>query len=423
MQLFMKPIKLKKLNFRLTYEGCFMVLLGMVWTNMTLLSYFKAMLLRIPFTKDNVDFLVSCIFAVLAVLSVPYMKKRVSPALLLTYFGICIVYLLNFVLFPQNQEALEFYLVKFLLECLPLIFVGVSIDLKKHYKMLYVLSVLSVIVRSVHHIIIEPLNVLGGDMNSAYLLLPHICMVVFAMLNKRTFINVSVSILGTITIFAYGTRGPFLCMAVLVLAYMLVYNKFYKRPGVFVMVAGAAVGLAFWSKKIMVFLADLTEKLGTSTRILDMIMAGNAFWESGRDVIREKLLRAISENWFGYGIAGDKALVGTYSHNILIEFWVSYGVFIGTLLLGIALFFLLRLMFLKSKDSCVEDGLIYVLMSSTLVKLSISGTYLQEPFLFLLIGVVVAEYRKLSAEKKRKHLEVDEDVVIDENVLSDNAVV
>jgi hypothetical protein len=104
-------------------------------------------------------------------------------------------------------------------------------------------------------------------------------------------------------------------------------------------------------------------------------------------------MQAVSNNWFGYGIAGDRAIVGAYAHNILIELWVSFGVIVGTALFIVPVFFTVLLLIKKSRYNTAEDSFILVLISSCYVKLFLSGTYLTESFLFLLIGVLISEYR------------------------------
>lgn len=384
-------VKLKKFNFKLTSEICFTLLLGMVWANTTLVTYLRAILIRIPYIKDIRETIVSFIFALLAILAIPYIQKHVTAAMLLTYMGICALYLLNFLFYPQNQEALELYIGRFLVKSLPLMFIGVSIDLHKHFKMLYYLSLIVVVMRFFHHIIIEPVAVVAGDMNSSYQLLPHVCMVLVNALNKRNFINIFVSVLGIFSILAYGSRGPVLCIGTLVISYMFLFKKIHKHPFVFSVTMIFIIAVVFWYEAIVVFLLELIGRVGLSTRILDMLLAGNIMDESGRDVIQRQLLEAISENWFGYGIAGDRAIAGSYSHNLLIELWVSYGVIPGTIMFVGLAFFLIKSLILRGEEHAEVVIISTVLFSSTVVKLFVSSSYLQEPLLFLLFGMIVAE--------------------------------
>jgi hypothetical protein len=148
----------------------------------------------------------------------------------------------------------------------------------------------------------------------------------------------------------------------------------------------------FYDEIIRLFLM-LIQKMGMSTRIIDMLISGDILESSGRNILQEQLMQAVSNNWFGYGIAGDRAIVGAYAHNILIELWVSFGVIVGTALFIVPVFFTVLLLIKKSRYNTAEDSFILVLISSCYVKLFLSGTYLTESFLFLLIGVLISEYR------------------------------
>lgn len=101
---------------------------------------------------------------------------------------------------------------------------------------------------------------------------------------------------------------------------------------------------------------------------------------SGRDAIYKSHLQAIIDHPFvGLGLWGDRTLkvVGlenTYSHNIVLEFFVQYGVPIGLILLG-ALFYLLISSYKKMMTSKMM-ALFNLFIATGLIPLFYSGSYL-----------------------------------------------
>ena len=337
-------------------------------------------------------------FLLVLILSLPYMVKRIRPGLLVIYLSCTAVYLVNMLLYPRNREALGENFVPFLIESLPLIFVGAAMDLKKNYRMLHIISLVSVIVKFIH-LLIEPNNVIYGDMDSSYKLLPHVCVLIAAALSKKDLLNISVSVVGIFTIISFGTRGPILCMLVLVICYMIFFEKIHKHIWFFCTVLLLVLCIIFFYDEFVQLILSLIQKMGMSTRIFDMLLAGDIMESSGRNVIQARLLEAVSDNWFGYGIAGDRAIVGAYAHNILVEFLVSYGLILGTALFVIPLLYTVVLLVRKIKNHQIEDTYILALISACYIKLFLSGTYLTESLLYLLIGVLLTEHRVLKHKK------------------------
>ena len=133
--------------------------------------------------------------------------------------------------------------------------------------------------------------------------------------------------------------------------------------------------------------------LGLSVRIFDKLLSGTASNVSSRDVIQAKLFDAIGVRLFdGYGLCGDRVIAGSYAHNIVIELWVEFGLLIGTMIFALIALTLLRGYLSAKTIEC--KGLIISLIFACFFKLFLSGSYLDEKFLFLLLGLCVAEIRR-----------------------------
>jgi hypothetical protein len=219
-------------------------------------------------------------------------------------------------------------------------------------------------------------------------------MVMVAALEKKNWLDILVSLVGAFVIMAFGSRGPILCMLSLLVMYMLINKKVHKHIWFFATVIVLLAITTLMYEEMLLQIRWLVERIGMSTRVFDLVLSGEFAESLGREQIQRVLTEAIMNNWFGYGIAGDRAIVGTYSHSLMWELWTSFGVFAGSFLLVILVFYFVKLLLQKAKSPSEGDGLLIVLFASCFVKLFMSGSYLIEPVFFLMIGIVIAEYRK-----------------------------
>ncbi len=404
----LKRIKSNGMKLRLTSEAFFSIFLCLIWANYTLVKFIRAVLIRIPYIKDIREHILIYFFLLVLVFSIPHMLRNIDPKTVILYFFVFGIYILNLIIYPENQVALEDNIVPFLFKALPLIFVGATVDLKKHYKLLYGLSLASIIATFIH-LIIEPSNVSEGNMSSSYHLLPHVCLVIAATLSKINVVNLLGSIVGVITIFSFGTRGPIFCILFLILAYIFIYKNIRKNMFFYILTIALILYIMFFYDDILKLLLSLIERWGMSTRVLDILLYGDILDSNGRDIIQGKLLEAVKDNWFGYGIAGDRAIAGAYSHNILIELLVSYGIVLGTIIFVLPIFFTIKILLRRRKEQSIETGFILALIAANYIKLFMSGSYLNEQFLYLLMGLLFAESRlesRASSEPLSKKLVV-----------------
>ena len=90
---------------------------------------------------------------------------------------------------------------------------------------------------------------------------------------------------------------------------------------------------------------------------------------------------------------------GSYAHNLLFELWSQFGIVFGSVLV-VALFVIVFGRLIKEKDRHAKY-FITILISLGIMKLFMSGSYLFEPYLFLLIGVCVRNRQSHSSKKMR----------------------
>lgn len=155
---------------------------------------------------------------------------------------------------------------------------------------------------------------------------------------------------------------------------------------------------------IGVFFSGITDSIisflnstGASVRVFEKSQTDGFFSSEGRLDIFYVVLPAIANNPFGLGIAGDRLLGVIYSHNIILEFLISYGWIFGTLL--IVAIFAIFFVGLKKAQTTEQRVFVMLLFCSGILKLMVSGTYLNEYYLFFMIGYCISMIRAKRAYK------------------------
>ena len=148
---------------------------------------------------------------------------------------------------------------------------------------------------------------------------------------------------------------------------------------------------------ILSALNEIALSLGLSNRIFEMLLRDELSTDSGRWILQARVLAGILQKpILGYGIAGDRLLISTYSHNLILELWASFGIVIGSLLLLCLCVLVVRSLIVCNPEMRV---MILILAFCSFFKLFLSSTYLNEALLFMMIGVCVAQIR---ADKNKK---------------------
>lgn len=405
--MYILKIKIARHN---TSDSFYDILFLMIWCSGILMDYLRAVILRVPILNMFPDGVMAFIYLFYVFASVSYIYVHIKGRDLLAYILVCLIYVFNIVFFENNKEYTIEYAFPFLLQCLPMIFIGLSLDYGRVAKRVYYLSMVSVIAIGIYKVIYGGGGVIYGtigseDMYSSYKLLPCLLVVMTEMFHLPRPSNVIVSFIGIILTFAFGTRGPLICIVIYITLYLFVFKEFKSRvfgKSVLIMISTFFV---MFNNQIILFIQYIISKTGMSTRIIEKLLDRTFFsYMSGRDEILEYSLKAINEKpLLGHGFAGDRPLLGgQYAHNLGLELWISFGWIIGSLVL-LWLGFVIVSGIRSSKDNR-DKAFILILFSCSVIKLMMSGTYLNEIYLFLLVGFCLNRIRnkktKSGLEKK-----------------------
>lgn len=344
------------------------------------------------------------IVAFLGLLSINYSNKYIKKRDLVAWILYGMLFLLNSIMFDKNQAALEEYTIKSVLITFPYLFCGELIDIKRMFKPLSRVS-MGVIAWYMFYSMIYMQNKVGTfsetgvtqNMHFAYLVLPHVIYCIwYSFTHSKDFLNHLFTALGIILLISYGNRGSFLDILVFVVCYVLFFVKTKRKYLIWIITIASAILIYIYLTEILLFLQILMEDLGMSTRIIDTIMEeqfmGGAS-VSERDLFKDILWQEVDGSPFwGYGICGSWQFIGTYPHDLILDMFISFGVFTGSLIL-----LLLGVLSLKAFRACTnneEKAFLLLLFITGIFKLFISYTYLDNIETFLYIGYCIRLIRQ-----------------------------
>ncbi|MDE6789757.1 MAG: O-antigen ligase family protein [Ruminococcus sp.] len=211
------------------------------------------------------------------------------------------------------------------------------------------------------------------------------------------------SILLVILILDSGSRGSLL--ALVLFGFIFFIDAKWSRQDKLrnFLLLGGIGGLALLSvNQIVLLLVKLLKRYNISSRTLTMLVSGDAIDDNGRDKIQALALKEIKENsLFGYGAFGDRQFIGPYynwgySHSIVYEMWVDFGVVLGTLFLTAAILITAKII-LSEKDPFIRGCVVVVVCVA--VRLAVSNTFWGDPYYWMLIALLTKwmfVYRKRS---------------------------
>ena len=383
---------MKNLGLRIVNIKPSDLIIMLVWISNPLLDYFKIVLRHLPILSSVADMVVPLMFCSLIFMSAFFIKKVIHVTDILFYVTWAVIWMVHYICFPQNTTYMQECFSIFFCTVLPLYFVGVSmVNIKKILPYLEYLSYFTIVCYFIFKNIAvtdEQIIATGGDMVGAYALLPHLLLITWRALNRKQICRILIPIASFFILVMLGNRGSLLSYIFFIFVYFVLIKKIYKRLPVVILSIGLLLGIATLSDKILLFITIIITNMGYSTRILDKIQDNELLDSSGRDLIAERILSAIEEQPFvGHGITADRLICGTYSHNIFLEILVSFGCVIGSLLIFMLIYVMVRA-YLETDDTVMRAFLL-ILFFSGFLQLIFSSSYLYSPNLFLLIGFSV----------------------------------
>ncbi len=231
------------------------------------------------------------------------------------------------------------------------------------------------------------------DMAVGYRLL--FCSIIYfiSMKNKRgkKILYLLLMIVSTILMAFYGSRTSIISFILFIFLYEFCINEFDNRKSKlkkisFIIIIGILYILIFNTKSTQLLQTKLNE-IGINSRILNTLSEKNIELDLGRNRMWTACIDYIKNNMIiGKGIYSDRYLFGIYCHQIFLEVFMDFGIFIG----GFLIFIFLRKIFymlFKCKDK--EWKLLFIMFfSMIIIRLNVSSSFWQDTNFWACLAII-----------------------------------
>lgn len=386
-------------------KSAFRVLFAFVWMQNTVMPFVTSFCSSVLMMGEVTTYILPVLTWILFLLSASYVIGCLRWVDILFPWGMIIMILLSLLFYPQNAEYIQPDLLKILAVALPMYIIGVCYDHEQLEKDIFWYSVASLLVMYIWQLIQLNRNVeiTKDNMDASYNILPSILYLCYwAFKEKKKWLWIW-PIFGVYMLLSYGSRGPIMVwivyFAILSFIYIILKQKgAFRLWGTVVLVA---IVITLLSTNVMtnfaMYLQERFSEIGLSTRIFDYFIEGDIADDNGRKLLADAAKQCIADNpILGTGFYGDRVAIdmgpGGYAHNLALELWCHFGVFIGTLFLILILSTTFGAVGKMNTEA--QRNFLLLLICLVFVKLMVSYTYTKEPYFYFLLGVAASGHRK-----------------------------
>ena len=144
-------------------------------------------------------------------------------------------------------------------------------------------------------------------------------------------INLVITCIAVVAILLYGARGPLICIATMFMLKIIFDGKNIIRKAIsFILIFVIISLIIMYSNQIGKLLLDLLASHNIYSRTIYTLVYGDITKSHGRDVLFKYYWKLIQEKPFiGWGVLGGWIRDGLGPHNMLLEYLLAFGYFVG----------------------------------------------------------------------------------------------
>lgn len=329
----------------------------------------------------------------------PALKARLNIFDISLYLIFVIVYFLYEIIFPSNADIMQTYVYTVFFSVLPMYFIGRLVVLNRLKNAFVVISCVFVLFHAWYnmiHVRDGSRDILDDNMYASYQMLPHVLLLLWYTLSEgnigKKLIPLIFAVLGIFTIFTFGSRGPISCTLLFTCIYLFFFPNWKNKKTARILLIIIGVFCYGFIEPFMGFMDSVLVNAGFSNRVTSLFL--NASFVSGSSVEARGDFQTLCMNElnngssiFGYGICGSWKFIQTYPHNFFVDILFSYGYLFGSIIISLILILMIRGYF--SCLSMNEKVFLLLLICTSFVKLQMSGTYLLDGSLFMMLGYCI----------------------------------
>ena len=221
----------------------------------------------------------------------------------------------------------------------------------------------------------------------SYSVLPSICILGYAYFSNRKLINIFWFIAGILTILFMGTRGPMIILVIYIIFMFLYFSR--SNYKFFVASILLIVGILVYNNMNSILSYLLKHfSVGETTNAAFYKFLNSEDITNGRILIYEKVWAFCKENiMLGHGVYGEWSIIGGYAHLMPLEMITHYGIILGSIFFVYIL--IKNIKYLSAnKNNDFSYFFCLTIVGVGFFKLLFSGSYLQESYFWLLLGMV-----------------------------------
>lgn len=240
----------------------------------------------------------------------------------------------------------------------------------------------------------------------SYFMLTPICVCFENYLQHHQKKDLVLYLLGFFAILLCGARGAILSFLIYFVIRLLSHKgKGNSAPIAKLILAFILFLVIFFWEDILVWLYDFTVELGIDSRFITSLIKGTLSESSGRDTIAEAIFKGIESNPFGYGLFGDRYVVGsfdfrgyTYAHNFFLEIICSFGIFFS---IPILLMFFNKLFKAISRKDIYYNRVLWSLIPYGFFQLFFSSSAIENVAFYMICAIIFKNNKRSSGETER----------------------
>jgi hypothetical protein len=380
------------------------------------INYYINAILQIGFTINSlyitpVVYICLILFALYSYYFCIRNSSKALPTIMIAIF----IFVVSYLLFPDNRQFMFTAIsdgvnnptYRLFFYALPLLLLVFTLDqYNVLYKMIVKFSIVNTIIAVFAYVFVVMYKGQHFEyMTFSYNMLFGVCICLYHGIKYKHILCLSLGLIGSLVIIFGGARGAVLSLMVFFCLYIffLRKNKNYLKRLLFIFLLLIGMfSIYFYFDSIIQSMISVGNDFGISSRSLTRLAEESFAVSEGRAEIISAIYAGIEDSpIIGHGIWGDRAVAlnygygeGTYAHNIILEIICQFGIVIGSFLIIFLLYLIIRRIIRNDKS------LYYVILFATipngLIKLLLSGSYLTEPYFFLLLGLLL--YKQI--EKK-----------------------
>jgi len=347
--------------------------------------------LKGTFSAERVQLISKLLVAMAFAYALPIVWERSKVRLIRTYFAWTFIFLLHYLVFPENRIYQKELVFPFFFMCLPAFVYSSAVRDRKVLR--EVMMKASYVVFSVGALLALLVyygraSVGGYSMPLGYYLLLPSVMFINEFWETASFKNIVLALMSVFIILALGSRGPIMCIGVFILLRLLRPPREFRYAHMiaFLIIAASVVSIVLFFDELLMGMQSSLLKFGFSSRSILLFLGPKAQLDSREMLYREVVARVIDHPFVGIGVAGDRYILGgPYVHNVFLEILANYGVVIGTSIILGLLILLLRSCFCSSRQ---QYEMFTVWLSIGFIPLLVSGSYLTEMNFWIFIGLI-----------------------------------